>query len=205
MKRDHLKRICRCLLLAASLPLAACGSLPGPRGEAPHVYLLEAQAAIPATQTKRDLVLAVSMPQARPGFDTQRMAYVREPHELQYFATHQWADTPSHMLAPLLVQALEQSGSFRAVVRSPATVGVDIRLDTELVRLQQDFSTQPSRVNLALHAQLIDVRNKQVLATKEFDVTEGAPGDNPYGGVVAANRALQRMLERLVEFCIQAR
>lgn len=204
MNPDNLKHVSCRLLLAAAALLAGCTGLQAPHMETPSSYLLEAKTAIPATQTKRNLVLAVSMPRARPGFDTQRMVYVRQPHELEYFATHQWVDTPSHMLAPLLTQALEQSAGFKSVVQSPGTVAADIRLDTELVRLQQDFGTQPSRVNLTLRAQLIDVRSKRVLAVKQFDETENAPGDNAYGGVTAANRALQRILEQLAEFCINS-
>ena len=199
---QHSSRHVSHLLLACAILLAGCTGLPATRAESPGSYLLEAKSLIPTAQTKRDLVLAVSMPRARPGMDTQRMAYVRQPHELEYFAVHQWVDTPAHMLAPLLVQALEQSAGFSAIVQSPSTVAADVRLDTELVRLQQDFGVQPSRVNLTLRAQLIDVRSKRVLATRQFDEAENAPTDNAYGGVAAANRALQRVLEQLAEFCI---
>lgn len=203
MNPDNLKRVSYRLLLAAATLLAGCTGLQAPHMESPSNYLLEAKSStLPATQTRRDLAIAVSMPRARPGFDTQRMAYVRQPHELEYFATHQWIDTPSHMLAPLLAQALEQSAGFISVVQSPGAVAADVRLDTELVRLQQNFGTQPSRVNLTLRAQLIDVRSKRVLAAKQFDETENAAEDNAYGGVTAANRALQRILEQLTEFCI---
>ncbi|MCL5668620.1 MAG: ABC-type transport auxiliary lipoprotein family protein [Gammaproteobacteria bacterium] len=160
------------------------------------------QPAIKAAQVKRDLVLAVSTPRARPGFDTPRMAYLRQPHELDYFKANRWADTPARMLGPLLAQALEQTGSFRAVVQTPSAVPADIRLDTELIRLQHDFSTEPSQIQLTLRAQLIDVRSKRVLAVKLFDETEDAASGNPYGGVTAANRALQRVLAQLADFCV---
>jgi cholesterol transport system auxiliary component len=107
------------------------------------------------------------------------------------------------MLAPLFTQALDQSGSFRTVVQVPSRVPADVRLDTELVRLQQDFATQPSRVELALRAQLIDLRSNRILAEMQFEEAETAPSEDAYGGVIAANRALQRMLARLVDFCVE--
>ena len=79
-----------------------------------------------------------------------------------------------------------------------------LRLDTELVRLQQDFGAPPSRVRLTVRAQLLDAEGRRVLAAAEFDETELAPSDDPYGGVLAANRALARLLARLAEFCAQA-
>ena len=185
--------------------LVGCAGLPSaPQVQSSNIYVLDARPVLKAAQVKRDLVLAVSLPRARPGFDTPQMAYVRQPHALDYFAANQWADTPARMLGPLLAQALEQTGSFRAVVQTPGVVPADVRLDTELIRLQHDFSTQPSRVQLTLRAQLIDVRSKRVLAVKLFDEAENAASDDAYGGVTAANRALQRVLSQLADFCIDA-
>ena len=132
------------------------------------------------------------------------MAYLRQPHALDYFAVNRWADTPSHMLEPLLAQALEQTKSFRAIVRAPGPVSADIRLETELIRLQQEFQTQPSQVQLTLRTQLIDVVGKRIIAVKVFEGAENATSDDAYGGVVAANRLLQQILGELADFCVNA-
>jgi len=202
----HKRILCRTLqALVSVMLLAGCTGLPSaPQVESTNTYVLDAQPVIKAAQVKRDRVLAVSPPRARPGFDTPRMAYLRQPHELDYFAANQWADTPARMLEPLLAQVLEQTGSFRAVVQTSGVIPADVRLDTELIRLQHDFSTRPSRVQLTLRAQLIDVRSKRVLAVKLFDEAENAASDDAYGGVTAANRALQRVLAQLADFCVDA-
>lgn len=190
------------LLLALAVLLGGCAGLLAPPAENINYYVLDARASIKAAPLKRDLVVAVAMPRTRPGFDTPQIAFVQQPHELNYYAINRWVATPSHMLAPLLAQALEQSVGFRAVVQAPGAVPADIRLDTELVRLQQDFGTQPSRVQITLRAQLTDVRSRRVMATRLFDEAEKAPSDNAYGGVIAANLALQRILGELAEFCV---
>lgn len=189
-------------ILAFSMLLAGCTGLSAPKLESPHIYLLDAQPAAKAAQVKRDLVLAVAMPRARPGFDTPQMAYLRQPHELEYFAANRWADAPPHMLWPLLVQALEQTGGFRAIVQTPGVIPADVRLDVELIRLQQDFGTRPSRVQLTLRAQLSDVRSKRVLGVKLFDEVQNAASDDAYGGVIAANQIVQRVLNHLTDFCL---
>jgi len=188
--------------LAYAILLTGCTGLQAPKVETPHIYMLDARASIDKQQIKRDLVLAVSMPRARPGFDSPQMVYLRQPHELNYFAVNRWADTPARMLDSLIVQTLEQSMSFRAVVHATSMVPANVRLDTELIRLQQDFSTQPSKVQLTLRAQLIDVTDKRVLAVKVFDDTENAASDDAYGGVVAANQMLKRVLNQLADFCV---
>jgi cholesterol transport system auxiliary component len=189
---------------AAVALLAACAALQPPEAEQASTYVLEAPPAAGAPRPRGDLVLEVSAPRARPGFDTPQMAYTQRANALEYFAKHRWADAPARMLAPLLAQALDHSGGFRAVVQAPSLAKADLRLESELVRLQQDFGVRPSRVRFTLRAQLIDADTRRVLAAAEFDETEVAPSDDPYGGVLAANRALARLLERLSAFCAQA-
>jgi cholesterol transport system auxiliary component len=189
---------------AAVALLAACAALQPPEAEQASTYVLEAPPAAGAPRPRGDLVLEVSAPRARPGFDTPQMAYTQRANALEYFARNRWADAPARMLAPLLAQALDQSGGFRAVVQPPSLATANLRLETELVRLQQEFSARPSRVRFTLRAQLIDVDARRVLASAEFDETEAAPSDDPYGGVLAANRALGRLLERLAAFCAES-
>ncbi len=150
---------------------------------------------------KRGLVLAVSMPRARAGFDTAQMVWVQQAHELKVFSRNRWADTPARMLAPQLAQALERSGIFHAVVQAPSSASAMLRLDTELIRLQQDFSVRPSRVQFTLSAQLIDINTRRVIASAEFDETENAVTEDAYGGVRASNVALERLLAKLAAFC----
>jgi cholesterol transport system auxiliary component len=190
--------------LVSLLLLTGCTSLSAPHATSENIYVLEVQRATKPAQVQRNLVLAISEPQTRPGFDTPQIAYVQQPHELGYFVTSRWADTPARMLQPLLVQAMEQTGSYLAVVQVPGAVPADIRLDTELIRLQHDFVTRPSRAQLTLRAQLVDVRGQRILAVKQFDEFENAASDNAYGGVTAANRALQRVLDQLADFCVNA-
>jgi cholesterol transport system auxiliary component len=189
-------------MLACALLLTGCTLMQPPHVESPHIYVLDPQVPETTKHVKRDLVLAVSMPRARAGFDTSQMVYVRKPHELEYFAVNRWANTPTHMLAPLLLQTLEQTGAFRAVVAAGSAVPANIQLDTELIRLQQDFATSPSRIEITLRAQLIDVLNKRAIAVKLFNETEDAPSEDAYGGVTAANRALQGLLSQVADFCV---
>jgi len=181
--------------------LAACAALQPPPDEIRNTYVLEAPPTAGTPSAKRDLIIGVSMPRARPGFDTSRMAYERRPHEIEYFTRNRWIDSPARMLEPLVTQALKRSGTFRGAMQLPGAERVDRRLDIELVRLLQDFSTTPSRVRFTLHAQLVDTGTRRVVAAREFDEVEPAPSDDPYGGVVAANRALARLLGSLVQFC----
>ncbi len=49
-----------------------------------------------------------------------------------------------------------------------------------------------------------DIAGKKVLAVQEFGATESATSENAYGGVIAANRALERVLTQVTHFCAAA-
>jgi len=146
--------------------------------------------------------LIVGIPQARAGYDTPRMVYLLRPHELTMYATNQWADTPARMLAPLLVQALEGTGVWKVVVQMPTAIRGDYRLDSELLVFEQQFFQQPSRVRLGLRAYLVDLKSQNVLGVRAFEVTEEAPSEDAYGGVVAANRAAAKLLDELAAWSV---
>jgi cholesterol transport system auxiliary component len=147
--------------------------------------------------------IVVSVPRAAAGFDNQHIVYLRQAHKLEYFQQSEWIETPAAMLAPLVSSALERSARFSAVVQSPTSAMAQLRLDLEIVRLQQEFFSVPSQVRFTLRAHLIDTASRQVIAWHEFDTSVTSTSDAPYGGVLAANIAVRIVMEELARFCVQ--
>jgi cholesterol transport system auxiliary component len=198
------RRLALALLGALALAVAGCATVAPTLGAGSvQTHVLGLPGSARAAPGKGPSLL-VAPPIARAGLDTRRMAYVQRPFELGYFARNEWADTPARMLHPLLVQVLEARGWFRAVVAGPNAATADLRLDTEILALQQEFLTEPSMARVALRAQLVDLATRQVLATRNFEAAEPAPSADPYGGVVALNRALATVLEDLAGFTASA-
>lgn len=194
-------------LFAASVylvTLGACGTLSPTTTPHPAYYVLNnVQSAAPATMPATAPTLIINPPHASAGYASPRIIYVRETHKLEYFAHSEWIDPPARMLAPLLVAAVTNSGAFRAVVLTPSAAAGDLRLDTEIIRLQHEFGTLPSRARFTLRAYLVDNKTRKILAWREFDTTVAAASEDPYGGVVAANRAVAIVLQNLAIFCAE--
>jgi len=191
------------IVATLALLVTGCSLWPATPVDGTVQHLLDVRPAV-ATLPKRDLVLSVSPTRAAPGFDSTAMAYVQKTHALEHYATHRWADTPARMLGQLLTRTLEDTGSFRAVVHGPTGLPADLRLDTEIVHLRQSFLAKPSRVELTLRTQLVDVSDRRVLATRYIEVVEDAPSDDAAGGVAAANVAVARALAQVAAFCVDA-
>ena len=139
-------------------------------------------------------VLLVTLPKAQAGFDTARMVYLLRPYEVNYYAVNQWADTPARLLHRIMVENLDKTGLWSTVLQTPGTIPAQYRLDSDNLVLEQQFFSHPSRVRLALRAQIVDVKKQTILATQYFYVFEVAASDDPYGGVLAANRAAEKLL-----------
>lgn len=202
---------------AALAGLAGCNAslLPKP-APAPALYGLDDGARPasppPAPATAPSLLLAQT--RAAAGLDSRLMAYQRQPQRTEFYAQSEWLDTPPRLLAPLLLRALEATGAFAAVLPAPAPAATRWRLDTELLRLQQQFgpggpggaggaggSTGASQVRLTLRAVLVDSASRQVLALREFDVIRPAPSDDAAGGAAAAQQAALQVAQDLAAFC----
>ena len=202
--RQPIRRLRQGVLAAVAVAvLAGCTALPS-RGTGParQTYLLQWPEGLQvrASGTHRAChTLLVSSPRAASGFAGTGMAYSQTPYRISYFAYNQWVDAPGRMLEPLLVQALDRSGLFSAVVPAPAPVAADLRLDTEVLQLTQAFSDHRSAVHFDLRVRLFELKRGTVLADRLIRAEERAEAETPGAGAAAANRALRPLLRAVVE------
>jgi ABC-type uncharacterized transport system auxiliary subunit len=128
------------------------------------------------------------------------MAYTTQPPRLDYFAYHEWADLPARMFAAMIETRLDASTLLGTVVTGSSDVRTDLRLDSELKSLRQDFTGDHSTLALAIKVSLVDVSRRSLLHTKTFSYREASDGSGPDTGARAANRAADRFLAELMVF-----
>ena len=185
--------------MVGTVLVGCAGWLPGQKERPAETYVLAPQ--LPAANLRgRGPTLLVSHPDAAAGYATFRMAYLERDFRLDYFGYSEWVDTPPAMLRPLLVEALRASGSFRAVTDDGRMVDPNLRLDTVLLAMHQDFRRRPSMGTVALRVQIVDLDRRRILDTRTFRGTAPAPSENPYGGVLAINRILAELLPDIARF-----
>ncbi len=190
-------------LLISAWIVSGCSVLPKPEPVTMDQYVLEYTPGRVTTESVEGLpVLVITTPRAYGGYDTHRIAYMKQAYGLRYYTRSRWADTPARMLAPLAADAMQATGQFQALYAVPGSITADYRLDTELIRFHQDFTQQPSVVHITMRAKLVDLRESRVVATQQFDIVEPAATADSYGGVVAANKAVSLLLDELAQFCV---
>lgn len=195
----------RVFAVLCTVAVGACSVLKPSTSEPPSFYALNAAPTTPPLRAPDNAArslptLIITPPHAAAGFDSQRIIYVRNAHQLEYLAHSEWVDTPARMLGPLLASSLEATGAFGAVVVTPAGASGDLRLETEIIRLQHNFQSSPSRVQFTLRAFLLDDKTRRVLAWREFSAEVPSINEAPRNGVAAANQAVQTVLTELAHF-----
>jgi cholesterol transport system auxiliary component len=187
-------------LALAALAASACVSLP--KAEPVQLFTIDVRPeGAPLAGTGP--VLLVAAPRPGPGLGGPRMAYVKEPNQLQYFARSQWVEPPARLVGPLLARALERTGRFQAVTEVALGASPELRLESEVVRLQQEFADRPSRVRFTLRLELVDVMAHRIIGAREFEAFEPAPSDDAAGGAAAANAAVRRVLAEAAGWCAE--
>lgn len=191
------------LLFALLLLTTACAL--GPREvAAPRTYFLNPEISVKnplrAAGKNTGTVLLITQPRAQAGFDTARMAYLLRPYEVNYYGYNQWADTPARLLHRVIVESFDKSGLWHAVVQFPSGIPAQHHLDCDNLVLEQQFFSRPSRVRLALRAQIVETKTRTILASRYFEFFEDTGSDDAYGGVEAANRAAATMINQLLEW-----
>ncbi|MDD2815168.1 MAG: ABC-type transport auxiliary lipoprotein family protein [Thiotrichaceae bacterium] len=198
-------RVLKTFFIISSLGLSACSLVPSEDTPmAQYVFDLPSfPTSNPHSSTK---IVQVAMPQAVAGFDSQGMTYIRHPMQLERYTKSQWVDTPAHMLLPLLVRSLEASGQYQAVLSaSTSNLSGEIRVDTEILRLQQEFiPPQASRVHLVLRVQVFHLVERNILATQVFDLNEISSSEDAQGYVAATNQAIIKWLPAFQAFVKKA-
>lgn len=194
-----MKRAALAAVLAPAA-LAACALL-SPAKEMTTARLEKTPAEVPRAEAG-PATLLLFRPDAKPAFDTARMAYSVRPYEVAYYKNHQWGGTPGQMLLPLLAKTLESTGRFKAVLSPPYTGRYTYGLRTEILELVQDYTSEPPVLRLSLRLRLSDDTANRLVAAREITLAEPMRGKTPYAGVLAANEAGAKALAEAARFVL---
>ena len=189
-------------LFALAAICSGCTVLSPAKVEINRAVLSEIPLELPEEKT-RPATLLILAPEARPVYDTTQMAYSVQPYQLAYFSHNEWAEKPAQMILPLLVQTLQNTRYFSAVLTPPAAGRYTYALRSEILELKQDFTSDAGTLELVMRFQLSRQTPSQIIATKEISVREPMLEKTPYAGVVAANHATAKALRELARFVLE--
>lgn len=191
--------ILKTLVLFSLFALIACSPVSLPVNEE---YQLSSFSAKKYVTKPHRISLLVTPVGAVSSYQTEEMLYVDKPFQLESFAKNAWKSPPADMLYPLMVESLQRSGYFYAITTNLYSEHSDYRLDTELLKLEQNFLSKPSTIQFSVKVVLTHVEDNLVLGSRIMSYSIPCERDTPYGGVLAANKASQQFTAAVTDFVI---
>lgn len=173
-------------IAAALLGLAACGGILPVPPPPPQLYRLTPLAGGSAAAPSVAVQLAVAVPAAPSGLDTERIALSRSPTSIDYFASAAWTDRVPLMMQTLLVELLENAGQVRVVARQSPDLRADAVLTADLRHFEATYGSGGApEVRVQLDCRIVRMPDRNVIAVKSFGGTARAAA-NETSAIVAA-------------------
>lgn len=185
------------LMLVVATLVAGCSILPEAE-PAPSVHMLEWRGDA-VSDGERGGSLQVAMPVAYPGYDSGYIRYRQgDGSELKRYARNRWVERPAVLIGAAMTEAIADRGPYERVGSPGNPMPAAHRLETDLVRLEQVFGDDGSRVRLTLRYRLVEATSGESLGSVRHELEQAAPA-NPEGAVQAANELLNESLQRLAD------
>jgi cholesterol transport system auxiliary component len=185
-------------LAAASLAVAGCTSLIG--GDAPQPTFYVWQDVSASTPSSRPLsrTLLVAPTSTATFYDSQRIAFSREPGTRGQYQFAAWTERPGRRFDVLLLERLERRNAFAQIASTTASVRGDLVLAVTLLDLYHDDVAPPGVARLRASAELTDRVHRALVARRTLVAETPVAADNAEAAVSALNAALGRLLDELV-------
>lgn len=183
--------------VAAAFMLGGCAFGLG-SGPPPATYDLEAP-AVGKTHGAHPAQLTISPPVAVKTIDTEEILVQGANGRVAYFSGVAWGDRLPRLFQARLVEALANSGAFRAILTNQDRVSGDLSLAIEICDFQVEASDTGSEAVVDVYVKLIDERNSSVVTTKRFQA-RAAAGADPASGIHALNGAFREVALAIVSW-----
>ena len=145
-------------------------------------------------------MLVVATPTAAAGLDTKRIALIRSPVEIDYFADGEWIDRPSFLVKEALIEGFQKSGAFTAVSTEGLGLNADYILNTDIRDFTAiyDSGDGPPLARVRIAAELITMPGRSIAATTSITREARAGATDLPSVVLAFDRALGEAVKDLI-------
>lgn len=176
---------------------SGCAALPG-GGPAPlDTFELSAPAVEAKGHSRRQILIAE--PAALKAFDGQNIVIKPKDGSIQYLKGAQWADRLPLIVQARLAETFQRSGSFAGVGKPGEGLAIDYQVIAEI----RSFDVRVAggdRAVVELYVRLLNDRNGEVRAARNFTASAPVSGSGNQAYVAALDRAFSDAATQIVRW-----
>jgi len=177
--------------------LAGCATSLGP-GPAPQTFNLSPNWQLDPAARKTSAQFSVAMPDALRSLDTDRIALMRSPRTVEYYANVIWSDRLPRLVQDALVEGFIWSGGHHGVAREEDGMRADFIVQTTITQFEASYAGSGLPVaNVNLEVRLM-TPSRDLVYWDGFSRTVPATANDLPSVVAAFDSALQNAIVALV-------
>lgn len=171
------RRAIAALLLCLPVLCAGCGGLFGKAQDRP-LYRLNPNVALAQTPPRSGALVVIATPTAAAGLDTTRIALIRSPVAIDYYADGEWVDRPPFLVKQALIEGFQKSGAFAGIASEGLGLNANYVLNTTIRDFTAVYDTPdgPPLARVRLAVELIAMPDRNIAAATSItrDARAGA-------------------------------
>lgn len=203
-RRQAVFRTAAMAALAVSTALGGC-ALAGLGGSSPPETYDLAAPTPKKGGARASVHISVASPSTIRPLDSDQILVRNAEGRLSYFPSSAWGDRLPKLVQTRLIQALTDSGRFRAVGSSQDRTPSDMTLNIELRSFNVQVEGVQAQAVIDVVVKLVDERRDRVVATKQFTSSAPASKDDAAAGVAALTQAFGKISDDIVAWSANPR
>ncbi|MCB0357975.1 MAG: membrane integrity-associated transporter subunit PqiC [Bdellovibrionales bacterium] len=195
-------RVAICFLLGM---LAGCSFALPDAGDGKTLFVLEDDSqqkvsvgpTIPADLMVRDAV-------SSPFLDSQRIVFSPGEGRRGFFQLAKWTESPVRRFSRLVAERIESLSLFNSVTNQASGALAEFALSLEILDFYYDYDSRPGSVRFRVRGELVRLTDRELIASKLFDVAVPVESESASGAVRASNIAVGQVIDHMIPWLEEA-
>lgn len=145
-------------------------------------------------------VIKVSFPQSLREQMSQKMNFSYSHNDYGTYMNSEWSNHMSKLLQGTVIDVLDNSKLFKAVLPDTTTLKVNYRLESNIFTFEHQVRGKASYAIISIQFTMIDADTGKLAKSKRFTYKESTPSIDAEGYANATNVAINRLSQDLIEW-----
>lgn len=146
----------------------------------------------------QDKIIKVTFPQSLREDISERMNFSYSNTDYGAYLNSSWSNHMGKLLQGTLIEVLEESNIFRAVVSDSSTLKENYRLESNIFAFEHRVRESQSHAVISIQFTLISTDTGKLVKSKRFSYREATVSTNAQGYVAATNRVIKALSSDLL-------
>lgn len=196
------ERVCRWWGLAVLITaLNGCALLSGPSTH--DVYRLPPPTLTASDRDSIDVSLSILRPNASGALAGPRIIVIPRDQRISAYDDSRWSSPAPVLWRDYLLDAFQKDGRIDRLSGDDDDVRADWELGGMLRSFHTEYKQDGPRVVIAFDARLVDTESREIVASREFMVTQPVDGEQVVQVVEAFGRAADQIARQITAWTVQ--